>query len=79
MKENENNQIISICFQHVLLALKFAIDFAIPDVPYEVQIARAKNTYESHLALINQVNRIDLTTNIDVVFLSLDNLEKSQS
>jgi len=46
--------LIFVAAEHVLLALKFAIDFAIPDVPYEVQIARAKNTYESHLALINQ-------------------------
>jgi hypothetical protein len=36
------------CVQHILLALKFAIDFAIPDVPYEVQMGRAKKLYESH-------------------------------
>jgi hypothetical protein len=39
------------------LALKFAIDFAIPDVPYEVQIARAKNLFESNQALRREVRR----------------------
>jgi hypothetical protein len=33
------------------LAVRFAIDFAIPDVPVEVEIARAKALYESSQAL----------------------------
>jgi hypothetical protein len=40
------------------LALKFAIDFAIPDVPQEVQIARAKSLFESNQALRREVRRI---------------------
>lgn len=40
-----------VAAEHILLALKFAIDFAIPDVPHEVQLARAKNLYESNQAL----------------------------
>jgi hypothetical protein len=39
------------------LALKFAIDFAIPDVPDEVRIARAKSLYESNQALRREVRR----------------------
>jgi hypothetical protein len=37
--------------------VKFAIDFAIPDVPYEVEIARAKSVYESDQALRREVRR----------------------
>ncbi|CAF1064866.1 unnamed protein product [Adineta steineri] len=43
--------IIFVAAEHILLALKFAIDFAIPDVPHEVEIARAKTLYESSQAL----------------------------
>ncbi|CAF4329543.1 unnamed protein product, partial [Adineta steineri] len=43
--------IIFVAAEHILLTLKFAIDFAIPDVPHEVEIARAKTLYESSQAL----------------------------
>jgi hypothetical protein len=36
--------------------LKFAISFAIPDTPHEVQIAKAKNLYESNQALRREVS-----------------------
>ena len=66
-------------FQHVLLALRFAIDFAIPDVPYDIQIARAKNVFESNLALRDQVkssrSRETETASFRFVVLS----EKDQS
>jgi hypothetical protein len=39
--------------------LKFAISFAIPDTPHEVQIAKAKNLYESNQALRREVRRVD--------------------
>jgi hypothetical protein len=37
--------------------LKFAIDFAIPDVPYEVQMARIKNLYEADQVLRREVRQ----------------------
>ncbi|UJR16383.1 hypothetical protein I4U23_003286 [Adineta vaga] len=43
--------LLFIAAEHILLAIKFAIDFAIPDVPYEVEIARAKSLFESNQAL----------------------------
>ncbi|CAF1211313.1 unnamed protein product [Adineta ricciae] len=46
-----------VAAEHVLLALKFAISFAIPDIPHEVQIAKAKNLYESNMALRHERER----------------------
>jgi len=43
--------------EHILLALKFAISFAIPDTPHDVQIAKAKNLYESNQALRRERQR----------------------
>jgi hypothetical protein len=37
--------------------LKFAIGFAIPNTPQEVQIAKVKNLYESNQALRREVRR----------------------
>jgi hypothetical protein len=37
--------------------LKFAISFAIPNTPHEVQIAKAKNLYESNQALRREVRQ----------------------
>jgi hypothetical protein len=42
----------------IAFTLKFAISFAIPDTPHEVQIAKAKNHYESYQALRREVRRI---------------------
>lgn len=42
----------------MLLALKFAISFSIPNTPHEVQIARAKSLYESNQALRREVRKI---------------------
>ena len=41
------------------MALKFAISFAIPDTPHEVQIAKAKILYESNQALRREVRLFD--------------------
>ncbi|CAF1320639.1 unnamed protein product [Adineta steineri] len=46
-----------VAAEHVLLALKFAISFAIPDIPHEVQIAKAKSLYESNQALRRERER----------------------
>ncbi|CAF0837646.1 unnamed protein product [Rotaria sp. Silwood1] len=46
--------LIFVAAEHILLAIKFAIDFVIPDVPYEVQIEQVKNLYESNQALRRQ-------------------------
>ncbi|CAF1198507.1 unnamed protein product [Rotaria sordida] len=46
--------LIFVAAEHVLLAIKFFIDFAIPDVPYEVEIERVKALYESNQALRRQ-------------------------
>ncbi|CAF4029392.1 unnamed protein product [Rotaria magnacalcarata] len=46
--------LIFVAAEHVLLAMKLAIDFAIPDVPVEVEIERVKNLYESNQALRSQ-------------------------
>jgi len=42
---------VFVAAEHILLALKFAIMVAIPDVPLDVEIARAKGLYESMQAL----------------------------
>lgn len=43
--------LLFVAAEHILLALKFIIDFAIPDVPADVQVAKAKILYESNQAL----------------------------
>ncbi|CAF1634206.1 unnamed protein product [Adineta ricciae] len=43
--------LLFVAAEHILLAIKFAIDFAIPDVPHEVEIAQARSLYESSQAL----------------------------
>lgn len=44
--------------QHVLLALRFVISFAIPSTPNEIEIAKMKHLYESNQALRNEVRKI---------------------
>jgi len=49
--------LLFVAAEHILLALRFAISFAIPDTPYEVQMAKTKNLYESDQALRRERER----------------------
>ena len=62
-----------------MLALKFAISFAIPDTPHEVQIAKAKNLYESNQALRREVRKIYLNVSIHIRCSSLARTESVKS
>ncbi|CAM4753214.1 unnamed protein product [Rotaria magnacalcarata] len=55
--------------EHVLLALKFAIGFAIPSTPHEIQIAKEKNLYESNQALRNERERRALKAQVSLTKL----------
>lgn len=66
-----------LTLQHILLALKLIISFAIPNTPYEIQIAKIKNLYESNQALRNEVRRID--SKIDFYVFLFSYLETAKS
>ncbi|CAF3286759.1 unnamed protein product [Rotaria sp. Silwood2] len=58
--------LIFVAAEHILLALKFAIGFAIPSTPQEVQIAKDKHLYESHQALRLERERRALKAQISI-------------
>ncbi|CAF0803540.1 unnamed protein product [Rotaria sordida] len=58
--------LIFVAAEHILLALKFAISFAIPSTPAEVQIAKNKHLYESHQALRLERERRTLKAQVSI-------------
>ena len=61
MKDNENIDESCVCFQHVILALKLGIAYAIPDVPQWVAEEKARLEYHRREAFKVGENRKFLT------------------